>query len=89
MQVLLSICSLIVWTLLNCIRIDQVGWIAALAGVVHIGTLLLFFILVFSNVNNLNSPEFVFTYYYNDTGFESVFYVCLLSVVTGMFAFVG
>lgn len=88
-QVILAVSVLFIWTFLNFFRIDQVGWVNSIAAIVHIGTLFVVMILLYSMAKKLNTSEFVFTRYYNDTGFDSVFYVFLLSMVSGMFSFVG
>jgi len=88
-QVLISISVLFLWTFINFFRIDHVGWINTVAAIVHLGTLVLIFILMFTVATTLNSAKVVFTEYYDDTGFDSVFYSCLISLVAGMWAFAG
>lgn len=89
-QVLIGIGVLLLWTCLNFFRIDQVGWLNSVAAVIHLGTIVLIFILLLVLAReHLSSPKTVFTEYYDVTGFGSILYSCLLSLVVGMWAFAG
>eukprot|EP01038_Epipyxis_sp_PR26KG_P014579 gene14579-19579_t len=85
----ISIITIFVWSFLNMLRIDNVGWINSLAAICHSGGILIIIIVILAVPKSLNTGEFVFTSYYNDTGFSSQSYVIAIGLLTGLFAFSG
>lgn len=88
-QVFLSIFVLWIWTCLNFYRVDQVGWVNNLAAVTHVFSILFICICCLSMSPRLSSPEFVFTRFYNDSGFESHSYVIAIGITSALYAFTG
>jgi amino acid transporter len=84
-----SIAVILVWSLLNIFRVDQVGWINNLAAFCHAGGIIVIIIALLSIPEHLNSSEFVFTKYVNETGFENKSYVVVIGLLTGMYSFAG
>ena len=70
-QVGISIGCLIIQTVLNFFRIDQVGWINGLAAVAHICAIIIVFVALLTLTPQLGSGSFVFTEFFNNTGFCS------------------
>ena len=77
------------WSILNIFRVDQVGWINNLAAFCHAGGILVIIISLLVMPDHLNSNEFVFTKYVNETGFHSKSYVVVIGLLTGMYSFAG
>ena len=88
-EILLSIVMIVVWGLLNFIRIDYIGIINTSGAVINFVAIIVVSILLLSLSKQLNSPKFVFTDYYNGTGFGYAFYVILLGVSTISYNFSG
>lgn len=88
-QVGLSIFILLVWTLLNCFDVDSVGWVNNIAAFVQVATVVILIIGLLARSSTLNSSEFVFTYYYNSSGWSSPSYVASVGLLTAMFSFSG
>ena len=93
-----SITCVAVWTALNCVRIDKVGWLNELAAVLHLGSIVVISVLVLVlpvTVNSapdntrLASISSVFTQWSNDTGFESPVYVVCIGLLYGLYGFEG
>ena len=88
-QVGVSIVFLFIWTILNFLRIDQVGWVNSLAAITHAGSILIIVIACLTLSPERTSGEFVFGKYFNDTGFESKSFVCTIGLTAALFSFVG
>ena len=86
---LVSIVILVVWSLVNFMRIDQVGWLVNFAAFVQVGTTLVVLCTVLAMAPQLNSSEYVFFDYNNDTGFSSVGYVVCISLLLPLYTFAG
>jgi len=67
-QVGISIGCLIIQTILNFFRIDQVGWVNGLAAIAHVGSIIIIFVALLSLTPQLGSGSFVFTEYFSNTG---------------------
>jgi len=78
-----------VWSLLNVFRVDQVGWINNLAAACHAGGIIVIIVALLVLPEKLNTSEFVFTKYVNQTGFEDKSYVVVIGLLTGMYCFAG
>jgi amino acid transporter len=85
----LAISVLFIWTVLNFIRVEDIGWIYNMASVLQIGTILALSIVILSTAPHLNSLSFVFFDYNNSTGFTQEYYVVMLSFLYPLFGFVG
>ena len=85
----LAISVLFIWTILNFIRVEDIGWIYNMASVLQIGTILALSIVILSTAPHLNSLSFVFFDYNNSTGFTQEYYVVMLSFLYPLFGFVG
>lgn len=85
----ISIAILLVWSLLNMFRVDQVGWINNIAAFCHAGGILIIIIALLVMPDHLNTSEFVFTKYVNETGFTNKSYVVVIGLLTGMYSFAG
>lgn len=85
--VAVSIAVLTLWTLLNCFRVDQLGWVNNIAAYCQILSLLFISISLFSFASN--SSTFVFTHYVNETGFTNNSYVIAIGILTSLFSFTG
>lgn len=88
-QVGVSVAILAVWSVINFTRIDQVGWMINLAAFVQVGTTLAVLLTILIMAPKLNSSEFVFFDYNNDTGFTSVYYVVAISLLLPLYSFAG
>ena len=86
---LISIVVLIAWTLLNFIRVDQVGMLNESVAVIHVMSMIVIIITILSMTENISSVDFVFGKFYNDTGFNSPIYVSLAGITSALFAFAG
>ena len=89
MQVAVSIVVLLVWSLLNCVRIDQVGWVNAVAAGVQVASLVIIVVVLLVLSPRLATANYVFFDYYNDTGFPSQTYVTVLGMTAALFSFSG
>jgi amino acid transporter len=85
----ISILVLLVWSLLNILRIDNLGWLTTLATVVHIGAMLCIVIGILSRAEVLRNGDFVFTDYNNYTGFTDKSYVGAISLLAALYSFSG
>eukprot|EP01042_Synura_sphagnicola_P001818 gene1818-2133_t len=74
---------------MNCLRIDQLGWLNAAAAVIQCVSTLLIMFLILHCSQSLSSEEFVFTAYYNTTGFTSPSYVYAISLLSALWSFSG
>ena len=87
--VFISIAVLLVWSLLNIIRIDQLGWVNNIAAGVQFSSTFIIAIFLLSFPSKLSTGKFVFTEYYNLTGFESKSYVGAISLLAALYSFSG
>ena len=87
--VFLSILVLLIWSLMNCLRIDQLGWLNALAATIQCVSTLLIILLITTTARKLSTNQFVFEEYYNTTGFESKTYVYAISLLSALWSFSG
>jgi len=88
-QVALSLFLLAVWCLLNCLRIDQQGWLTTFAALAQlIGS----FALVTATLGTRTPDETatdVFFHYHNGTGINSVGYVSCLGLMVSLYCYGG
>ena len=84
-----SIGVLLVWTVLNFFRVDIVGWFNNFSSLFQTASVLLVAAVLLSRASEWRSREFVFTEYYNDTGFEAKSYVGAIGLVAALFSFAG
>jgi amino acid transporter len=88
-QVGISISILFVWSVLNFFRVDRVGIVNNVAAVCHVGSIIIILVSVLSKVSHLSSGSFVFSQYFNGTGFDSHSYVGALGITAALFSFAG
>ena len=84
-----SIGVLALWTVLNCFRIDAVGWIQGLSAIVQMSSIVIIFAAMFSLSPSISSASYIFTTYNNGTGFDSKSYVVAIGLTTSLFSFAG
>jgi amino acid transporter len=89
MLCLTSIVVLLLWSLLNFFRIDTVGSFNHLAVFAHVGAIIFILLACFTVATPLESTEWVFTSFVNDTGFASDSYVIIMGLLTGVYCFTG
>jgi amino acid transporter len=87
--VALAIAVLLVWSVINCLRIEDVGIINNIAALIQILTVIALVIVVLSYAPKLNSTNYVFFTYNNDTGFSQQSYVIVLGALFSNYAFIG
>lgn len=85
----ISIGILLFWTVLNCIRIDYLGYICAFGTLLQLGSILLIAVVLLTQAPEYNSAEFVFFHFNNFTGFSSTAYVCAISVLSVLWSTAG
>ena len=64
-QAMLPSLLVLLWSLLSCLRIDQVGWLNNFAAGLNFLTIIVLVVCLFAMPKTINSPEFVFTDFYN------------------------
>jgi len=89
MMVTVAIIMLFMWSLINSIRVDQMGWLMNFAAFLQLGATLSLILVVLLMCPSLNSTQYVFTTHENETGFESKSYVFCISLLFSMFSFSG
>jgi amino acid transporter len=87
--VALAIAVLFVWSMLNCLRVENMGWMNNIATVIQVLTIIALVAVVLSFAPTLNTGSYVFFTYNNNTGYESQSYVIFLSFLFPLFGFVG
>jgi len=85
----ISILVLWVWTAMNLLRIDRVGFVNNFAAFLQIGSILFIIIAIIVRAPSHRSAEFVFTTYWNDTGFTARSYVGAISLLSALWSFSG
>eukprot|EP01035_Chromulina_nebulosa_P019806 gene19806-25750_t len=80
---------LTIWTLFNFINVSQIGWVNSFSAIFQILSLVVIVIGLFTLTPKLSTSSFVFTQYYNGTGWSSPGYVVAISLLTGLFGFTG
>jgi len=88
-EVALAIATTAVWGLINALRVDQQGWVNNFAAGWQIASTAVIAAVVLGAAPELSSPTFVFTEFYNGTGWASVPYVVLIGLLYALFAFTG
>jgi len=84
-----SIGILAIWTILNCIRIDYMGFISGFAAICQLGSVIFISIVLLVKATKFQSASFVFTHYNNLTGFSSPSYVGAISLLTVLWSTSG
>ncbi len=67
----------------------EVGWVNTLAAVAHCGAIIIIVVAMLTLTPKFATAEFVFTKYFNDSGFESQSYVLMTGMTSALFCFVG
>lgn len=89
MAVITSMFILTMWHLKNLIKISERDLFIDITGFYQILSTIVIIFVCFLLAPELSESSWVFTYYYNDTGFDSVSYVCLIGLLTSLYAFAG
>lgn len=84
-----SIAIIFVWSLCNIFRVDQVGFLNNWAAFSQCAVILILLCAVLAVPSRLATTEYVFTTYYNATGFNNKSYVVCLGLLTSIFSFTG
>eukprot|EP00475_Leptophrys_vorax_P009803 TRINITY_DN16495_c0_g3_i1.p1 TRINITY_DN16495_c0_g3~~TRINITY_DN16495_c0_g3_i1.p1 ORF type:complete len:551 (-),score=124.44 TRINITY_DN16495_c0_g3_i1:199-1851(-) len=88
----IAIALLVVWMFLAATRIDQQGWVNNFAIFWQLSAIVVIIVCISVQASNAavtQSASFVFTEFYNATGYDSVGYVALLGLLTSLFTFSG
>ena len=85
----LALAALAAWAMINGLRIDQQGWVNNFGAFVQIVTTIAVTVAVLALAPSLNAPSFVFTEFYNGTGWSNTAYVVMLGLLYSLFAFTG
>lgn len=70
-------------------RIDHQGWFNNTSAIYQILSTFLVVGVILYFSKSLSSNKFVFTHYHNETGFESMPYVCTLGLLASLYGFSG
>ena len=84
-----SIIVIIIWSLLNCFRVDQLGWINNMAAFIQLSSVIFIVFALLCIPKTLNPSSFVFTQYHNETGFGDSSYVICIGILFSLFSFTG
>ena len=84
-----SVAVLFVWAVCSCVRIDSIGWWNVGGGLFQLSVIVLILTVGLSMAPSINSASFVFTEYYNGTGFDSTVYVVLINFLFALFTMCG
>jgi amino acid transporter len=84
-----AIAITLVWSLCNIFRVDQVGFLSNWAAFSQCAVVLILLVAVLAVPNELATTHYVFTTFYNSTGFENKSYVVCLGLLTSIFSFTG
>ena len=85
----ISIFVLFIWSMLNIIRIDQLGWLNNIAAMIQFGTTFIVVIIILAKSKKLSTSKFVFLEYYNNTGISDRSYVNAISLLAALYSFSG
>ena len=88
-QVGVSIAILVVASILNFFRVDQIGWMNNLFAIAQGAAIIIIIVALLSLTPELSTAKWVFTEYYSSTGFEDHSYVGAVGITSALFAFVG
>jgi amino acid transporter len=88
-EVVISIAISGLWALKNMMRVDHQGWFNNFSALYQMVSTLVIVITVITASQSLSTSEFVFTDYHNETGMNSVLYVCLIGLLLSSYGFSG
>jgi len=80
---------LVLWMIKNRARLDRQGWFNNFSAIYQVVTTVLIVIALLAFSRNVSTHEFVWTKFNNDTGFDSVVYVCMIGTLMPMFGISG
>ena len=78
-----------VWNLRNLLKISDNDFFIDSTGIYQIVSTVIIILFIYFLSPELSSSKFVFTTYYNETGFNSKAFVSLIGLLTALYAFVG
>eukprot|EP00347_Sterkiella_histriomuscorum_P006675 403351864 len=88
-QVFIAILILFFWALKNGMRLDKQGWFNNGSAVYQLVSTIVIVLVIVLFSQSISSHEFVWTTYNNETGFNSVLYVCLIGVLMSSYGMSG
>jgi amino acid transporter len=88
-MVLVAVGVLGSWDVLNCMRIDEIGWLFNVSAVLQLVALVGIVAVVLIQAPSLNPSSYVLFEYYNDTGFGMSWYVVVIGIMFSLYGFVG
>lgn len=84
-----ALAILVVWSICNVLRVDNVGWVNNFAAFCQAATIIILLCAVLAVPSQLATPHYVFTTYYNATGWNNKSYVVCVGLLTSLFSFAG
>lgn len=88
-QVGVSIGILWVWSMLNTLRVDQIGWLNNCAAIFQVASVFIVFAALFALAPSYTKASDIFTSYTNLSGFSSTSYVVATGITSSLFSFAG
>ena len=88
-EVILSILLITIWSLLNFLGVEKLGWISNLSALSLVLCIFVICLSLIYSAPKLQNSSFVFFQYENDTGYQSSLYVLSLSLLLPLFSFSG
>ena len=79
----------LVWAVVNGMRVDRQGWINSVSAVWQMMSTVVLVVVMAAMAPQVNTAEFVFTQWNNDTGFDATGYVILLGLLYSLYSFSG
>ena len=88
-NVLIAISVLLVWSLINCLKIQSIGWVNNIASFIQAATIISLVVIVLVIAPKLNKGPRAVSEYNNDTGFDQTYYVIILGLLFPLYGFIG
>ena len=85
----IAIAVLLVWSLMNCLKIQSIGWVNNIASFIQAATIISLVVIILVIAPKLNSAKRTVLQYNNDTGFDQTYYVIILGLLFPLYGFAG
>jgi amino acid transporter len=85
----IAIGSLALWAIKNILKVDSQGWFNNVSAIYQVASTVVIIIAIIAATPERSTSEFVWLSYYNSTGMDNSFYVCLLGMLTCLYGMSG
>ena len=85
----ISIACMLSWVIKNIAKMDAQGWFNNVSAIYQFASIIIIVVAIIVAAPQRSSSEFVWTGYYNASGYDNTAYVCAIGLLTTLYGMSG